>query len=126
MGPICRRTFAWHRVLAMLRLALVLSLAVLRPAHAADDALEHEQLAALVSQVELADRLAEHLADQAASTASLERTRYHFDYARLRTDLQRLRAGLQDYLVPLRAQPRDPAPLAGDYVRCDARPEASP
>lgn len=60
-------------------------------------------------------RVAEH----AAHTAPQERARYHFDYARLRADLNRVRAGLQDYLVPQRAQPRDPVPLAGDYVRRD-------
>lgn len=126
MGPIRRRTFAWHRVLAMLRLALVLPLAVLRPAHADDDAPEREQLAALARQVELADRLAEHLADQTASSAPQNRARYQFDYARLRADLKTIRAGLQDYLVPQRAQPRDPVPLTGDYVRRNERQEPSP
>jgi RAQPRD family integrative conjugative element protein len=106
--------------------ALAVSLAVLRPAHAADDAPQREQLAVFTRQIELADRLANHLADQAASTASPERARYHFDYARLRADLQRIRAGVRDYLVPQRAQPRDPEPLTGDYVRRDERQEPSP
>ncbi|MEG7168371.1 RAQPRD family integrative conjugative element protein, partial [Pseudomonas aeruginosa] len=39
----------------------------------------------------------------------------HFDHARLREDLQRVRAGIQDYLTPPRAQPRDSVELAGDY-----------
>ncbi|WP_425531787.1 RAQPRD family integrative conjugative element protein [Stenotrophomonas maltophilia] len=80
-------------------------------AAAADDGIEREQLAALVRQLDLIDRLAEH----AAHTAPQERARYHFDHARLREDLQRVRAGIQDYLTPPRAQPRDPVELSGDY-----------
>lgn len=39
----------------------------------------------------------------------------------------RVRAGLQDYFVPQRAQPRHPVPLADDYVRRDrADDEPSP
>nr|WP_273649646.1 RAQPRD family integrative conjugative element protein [Pseudomonas aeruginosa] len=34
---------------------------------------------------------------------------------RVRKDLQRVRAGIQDYLTPPRAQPRDPVELSGDY-----------
>ncbi|WP_405045738.1 RAQPRD family integrative conjugative element protein [Pseudomonas aeruginosa] len=33
----------------------------------------------------------------------------------MRKDLQRVRAGIQDYLTPPRAQPRDPVELSGDY-----------
>jgi len=77
---------------------------------------------ALARQLNLIDRLAEH----AANTAPQERARYHFDYARLRADLNRVRAGLQDYLVPQRAQPRDPVPLAGDYVRRDRADDEEP
>jgi RAQPRD family integrative conjugative element protein len=111
-----------HRVSTWLSLAVLLAVpcAAIQTAIAAD--LEREQLAAVVRQIELADRLAE----QATRTAPQERARYHFDYARLHADLERVRAGLQDYLVPQRAQPRDPVPLTGDYVRRDERPEASP
>lgn len=98
-----RYTLAWS-LLAML-------LAAGQPATAADDGIEREQLAALVRQLDLMDRLAEH----AAHTAPQQRARYHFDHARLREDLQRVRAGIQDYLTPPRAQPRDPVELSGDY-----------
>lgn len=100
------------------RRALVVMLFVgsgLQPAIAADDVTEREQLSALARQLELLDRLAEHAAD----VLPQERARYHFDYARLREDVKRVRAGVQDYLVPQRAQPRDPLPLAGDYIRSD-------
>lgn len=81
-----------------------------------DNAAEREMLAAVTRQLDLLDRLAE----RAAATAPQERARYHFDYARLRTDLERVHTGVRDYLVPQRAQPRDPVPLAGDYTRSNA------
>ncbi|HCF3767692.1 TPA: RAQPRD family integrative conjugative element protein [Pseudomonas aeruginosa] len=122
MTPLGNPTTPCRRVPA-LALALTIALAGASPASAADGlASECEQLAALTRQLDLIDRLAEH----AANTAPQERTRYHFDYARLRADLNRVRAGLQDYLVPQRAQPRDPVPLAGDYVRRDRADDEEP
>src|SRR3546814_6768596 len=106
MGQTNRRASSWPSLAVLL--AVLLS--AMQPA-IADDTPEREQLAALARQLDLIDRLAEH----AAHTAPQERARYHFDYARLRADLKRVRAGLQDYLVPQRAQPRDPVPLVGDY-----------
>lgn len=83
------------------------------PASAADDALERARLAAITRQLDLIHRLA----DQAAAVAPQERRRYYFDYARLHADVRRMRAGIEDYLAPQRAQPRDPVPLTGDYTR---------
>ena len=102
--------------------ALLFAAAGLQPAIAADasdNAAEREMLAAVTRQLDLLDRLAE----RAAATAPQERTRYHFDYTRLRADLERVRAGVRDYLVPQRAQPRDPVPLAGDYTRSNTPPD---
>ncbi|QDF99227.1 raqprd family integrative conjugative element protein [Azoarcus sp. DD4] len=121
MTPLGNLTSAWRRVPA-LAVALTIALAGASPASAGDASAEHEQLAALARQLNLIDRLAEH----AANSALQERARYHFDYARLRADLKRVRAGLQDYLVPQRAQPRDPVPLAGDYVRRDRADDEAP
>ena len=121
MTPLGNLTSAWRRVPA-LALALTIALAGASPASAGDATAEHEQLAALARQLGLIGRLAEY----AANTAPQERARYHFDYARLRADLKRVRAGLQDYLVPQRAQPRDPVPLAGDYVRRDRADDEEP
>jgi RAQPRD family integrative conjugative element protein len=101
--------------------ALLLAAAGLQPAVAADASdhtAEREMLAAVTRQLELLDRLAE----RAATAAPQERTRYHFDYAQLRADLERVRTGVRGYLVPQRAQPRDPVPLAGDYLRSNAAP----
>ena len=122
MTPLGNPTTACRRVPA-LALALTIALAGALPASAADGlASEREQIAALARQLDLIDRLAEH----AANSAPQERARYHFDYARLRADLKRVRTGLQDYLVPQRAQPRDPVPLAGDYVRRDRTDDDEP
>jgi len=115
LTPPCRRVPA-------LALALTIALAGASPASAGDATAEHEQMAALARQLDLIDRLAEH----AGNTAPQARARYHFDYARLRADLKRVRAGLQDYLVPQRAQPRDPVPLAGDYVRRNRADDEEP
>jgi RAQPRD family integrative conjugative element protein len=117
MGQTNRRASAWPSLAVL----LAVSLSALQPA-IADDTPEREQLAALARQLDLIDRLVEH----AANTAPQARARYHFDYARLRADLKRVRTGVQDFLVPQRAQPRDPVPLAGDYLRRDEQAEPSP
>ncbi|WP_413728306.1 RAQPRD family integrative conjugative element protein [Sodalis sp. RH19] len=91
---------------------LLLTLTSRQQAYAASIASEHEQLTALTRQIDLADRMA----SQAASNAPQERSRYYFDYLRLHADLKQVRTGVQDYLVPQRAQPRDPIPLSGNYV----------
>ncbi len=102
----------------VLSLTAVGLLTSLSPAHASDPALERAHLAAAVRQLDMLDRLAEH----AASASPSERPRYHFDYPRLREDLQRVRVGIHDYLTPQRAQPRDADELVGDYLA--ERPEA--
>jgi len=117
MGQTNRRASAWPSLAVL----LTVSLSAPQPA-IADDTPEREQLAALARQLDLIDRLVEH----ATTTAPQARARYHFVYARLRADLKRVRTGVQDFLVPQRAQPRDPVPLAGDYLRRDEQEEPSP
>lgn len=89
-------------------------------AAAADDSAEREKLAAVVRQLDLLDRLAK----ESAASASADRARYHFDYPRLAADLLRVRAGINDYLTPQRAQPRDATALPADY-RKDSEQEPS-
>lgn len=79
----------------------------------ADTAVEHAELAAMLRQLELMQSIASHQAQQPIST----RSRYYFDYQRLSTDLARVCAGINDYLTPKRAQPRDVIELYGDYQR---------
>lgn len=97
-------------------IALVAGLSVCSVTLATDTAPEATQLAIMVRQLDAIDRLAQ----QAASVASPD-GRYHFDYARLHTDVARIRAGIQDYLSPTRAQPRDPQALSGQYAQSEAR-----
>jgi RAQPRD family integrative conjugative element protein len=80
----------------------------------AESPAENAQLAALLRQLDAIERIATASAQSAESGG---RTRYHFDYARLRADLARIRAGIDDYLQPQRAQPRDPDTLIGEYRR---------
>ncbi|AKU14355.1 MAG: RAQPRD family integrative conjugative element protein [Lysobacter sp.] len=111
----CRRAPA-------LALTLALALGSATPAAAGDTAPERAQLAALVRQLDMLERTAQY----GASLARDERARYHFDYARLHQDVERIRAGINDYLTPQRAQPRDPVPLVGDYRRETANAEQAP
>jgi RAQPRD family integrative conjugative element protein len=97
-----------------LTLACCAAAALAAPGFALADGPEAGRLAAIVRQIDLIDRLAEDAREAASSQAE---TRYRFDYVRLRDDLARVRAGLQDYLAPPRAQPRDLAPLSGAYRR---------
>jgi RAQPRD family integrative conjugative element protein len=114
--PSCRNT-PRHRPIAAL---LVFSVLAVGPVLAEDGANEQAQLAALIRQLDMIDRLAEH----SASLPHPNGSRYHFDYARLRKDIERVRQGIRDYLVPQRAQPRDPVELFGDYRQ--ASEEAAP
>ena len=41
--------------------------------------------------------------------------RYYFDSPRIRSDITTLRSGIEHYLTPARAQPRDMTTLAGQY-----------
>lgn len=108
---------ATRKGLALLHESLILTLflvALSAPhARAGDSDAEREQLGAVIRQLDITERLAV----QTAALSAPEGTRYHFDYARLQQDLQRVRQGIEHYLTPSRAQPRDLQPLAGDYAR---------
>jgi len=74
---------------------------------------EHEltYLALMLRQLDMTVRIA----DESAKAATPETSRYHFDYERFNADIERIRAGVQDYLTPQRAQPRDPVAFNGQY-----------
>lgn len=82
-------------------------------AFATDTDLHRQDLANALRQLELLDRFVANVASTHQPTPG---ERFHFDHARLREDLRRVRAGIQEYLSPPRAQPREPEPLAGDYL----------
>lgn len=70
---------------------------------------ERLQLTLIMRQLDMIER-------STPSVPVTERQRYHFDYKRLQHDIQRVRNGIQDYLTPKRAQPRDPLELAEQYL----------
>ena len=82
------------------------------PMALAEPPAQRQELAAALRQLDALERTVTHSAAHAPVRPG---ERYHFDYPRLLADLARVRAGIQSYLVPSRAQPRDPAELAGDY-----------
>lgn len=117
MAHLSSRNTPLHRAIVAL---LAISVLSVEPVLAGDGANEHSQLTALIRQLDMIDRLAEH----SASLPHPEGNRYHFDYVRLTKDIERVRQGIRDYLVPQRAQPRDPVELLGDYRQ--ASEEAAP
>jgi len=95
----------------VLAIALAAGLSVCLPTSASDSASETAHLAMLVRELDLLDREAQ----ESAALPAAHGGRYHFDYTRLHADIARMRAGIQDYLSPPRAQPRDPDSLSGWY-----------
>ncbi|HEK0151657.1 TPA: RAQPRD family integrative conjugative element protein [Pseudomonas aeruginosa] len=82
------------------------------PMTLAEPPAQRQELAAALRQLDALERT---VTDSAAHAPIQPGERYHFDYPRLLADLARVRAGIQAHLTPSRAQPRDPAELAGDY-----------
>lgn len=81
---------------------------------------EQDDLALALQHLHLIDQIAER--SSASNTAS---ARYSFDYPRLREDLTRVRRGIDAYLSPARAQPRDQYLIEGDY-QIDGLREVTP
>jgi len=106
---------SWVSVL--LALAAIVALSTPVRTRAEDATTEEARLAAILRQLDSLDRIAQQ--GEGGEQAAGQRNRYHFDYRRLREDIARIRAGIQGYLSPVRAQPRDPQPLNGQY-RIDA------
>lgn len=105
----------------VLILALLIPHLVIGPSVAlASTADEHTHLALILQQLQRIDTLSH----EAEASAATPHARYAFDYSRFTHDLELLRQGINDYLHPSRAQPRDPVELSGDYRR--ESPEALP
>ncbi|MFP3493563.1 RAQPRD family integrative conjugative element protein [Pseudomonas sp. SIMBA_059] len=76
---------------------------------------ENQQLTFILRQLDAANRLS-----TAHNDAVIDpNARYTFDYARLSADIDVIRQGIDVYLTPSRAQPRNPAELTGHYVRSE-------
>ena len=109
---MCQRSPATSVRHLALAVALAVGLSVVTSAGAADAAVERSDLALMVRELNLID----HLVLEAQAAAPQD-ARYHFDYLRLQADIARVRGGINDYLAPPRAQPRDPLTISGDYRR---------
>jgi len=100
----------WRRA-AQCGLPLLLMTALL-PTAFAEAAMQRQELAAVLRQLDALERL---VWDSEANTPVIAGERYHFDYSRLLADLVQVRTGIQTYLAPSRAQPRDLSEMSGDY-----------
>lgn len=78
----------------------------------AQETTEKATLTAIVRQLDLMQTMLSQTETYAAQTNN---SRYHFDYQRLYKDLAKVRSGINDYITPKRAQPRDPIELVGNY-----------
>lgn len=76
---------------------------------------EREHLTALTRQLRLMQQMTDTHIELYAKNQ--HRARFYFDYQRLKADLQQVENGINDYLVPKRAQPRDPLELSGYYQK---------
>lgn len=94
------------------RRSLLFVLTIIHGSSYAASAYEQEQFSLVQQQLHIIERLAARA--EAANTAE-PHERYRFDYLRLSQDIQRISQGVQDYLSPSRAQPRNPTELVGDY-----------
>ncbi|WJD72160.1 RAQPRD family integrative conjugative element protein [Pseudomonas asiatica] len=79
---------------------------------AAQDAFERSDLHLMQRQISAIEQLSKRANSSSVDAAS---ARYHFDYQRFSTDLNRVRQGINDYLSPSRAQPTDIVELTGQY-----------
>jgi len=102
----------WRRA-AQCGLPLLLAM-VLPSAAFAEAMIQRQELVAALRQLDGLERLVRH---SEANTPVVAGERYHFDYPRLLADLAQVRTGIQIYLAPSRAQPRDLSEMSGDYRR---------
>lgn len=59
----------------------------------------------------------EDTARRSGSIAHEPGKRYFFDYPRFADDIERVRLGIEGYLTPNRAQPRDPVEMSDTYTK---------
>ncbi|WP_253219537.1 RAQPRD family integrative conjugative element protein [Pseudomonas chlororaphis] len=83
------------------------------PLSAAASASEQSNLEVMIRQL----NALEDTARRSAKVADEPGKRFFFDYQRLAGDIERIRHGLEGYLTPSRAQPRDPVEMSGNYTK---------
>lgn len=93
---------------------VILSVLFCLPAYATT---EKEQLAQAIKQLEAA-KLSLQRAEKAAKTSP--KTREYFNYSAIHRDIETVKKGIQQYINPSRALPRDPnalRTLSEDYSK---------
>ena len=105
---------------ALTPLLLTLLTIQLGTAHAERDGLRDEiarqDLALIQDQLAQIQRIVDRLEGRVGEFDP-HTTRVFLDVPRLRRDLEAVAEGIDDVLEPPRLPPRQPAPLAGDYLR---------
>lgn len=86
-------------------------------ASAAAQASEKDELASVQRQLDQVQASLERARVAAAQADPADRGRFFFDYRQATSDLNTIRSGIDRYLEPSRAQPRDPSYVAGNYRR---------
>ncbi|CAM2934459.1 integrative conjugative element protein, RAQPRD family [Pseudomonas gessardii] len=79
----------------------------------ATSATEHSNLAVMIRQLNALEATAQQSAQLAVEPSN---NRFFLDYQRLASDIERIRLGLENYLTPNRAQPRDTVEISGGYT----------
>ena len=79
---------------------------------AANPEIERAELVRLIHELEQLEPLI-----QKAETAAVSTQRVHFQYLWLRADLDKIKAGIREYLDTVPTTPRSIPTLAGDYIR---------
>lgn len=79
------------------------------------DEIQRRDLALIQTQIEQIKIVVDRI-DARQSKADPASTRVYFDTPRLRTDLDAISHGIDDYLAPDRLLPRELQPLDGDYL----------
>ncbi|WP_034949232.1 integrative conjugative element protein, RAQPRD family [Erwinia oleae] len=92
---------------------LGLTLLTALPVHAS----EKDELASAQRLLIQAQAALERARVAAVQADRPERERFWFDYSRATSDLKTIHAGIDRYLEPSRAQPRDAGFVAGNYRR---------
>jgi|SRR5690554_896306 len=81
----------------------------------ASEIFEREQLSLILKQVKNAQRITVAAREKITPT---DTERFWFDYERLERDLQKIQLGIEHYMTPNRAQPRElHGEMASSYTR---------
>lgn len=99
-----------HRQVVLGSIALLLSTPVW-----AGNPQEDRELTLALKQLENVQAIITRAENQARFAQDTRSSRYEFNYELLKSDLTRVSAGIQSYLYPSRAQPRDLGDVAGEY-----------